>query len=102
MAASHFGQLTGMGNAGRAGYPIRVLPYVLSTHPGEDAWSGPDVDVRAGADLKLRMSTDLWAEVTLLTDFAEVDLDDEIVNLSRFPLFLPEKRPFFLSGLNIF
>ncbi|MEE2789558.1 MAG: DUF5916 domain-containing protein [Myxococcota bacterium] len=102
MAASHFGQLGGLEEAGRDGYPFRILPFVLAKHPGDDAWSGSEVDVRAGSDFKLRMSTDLWAELTVLTDFAEVDLDDEIVNLSRFPLFLPEKRPFFLSGLNIF
>jgi len=38
----------------------------------------------------------------VLTDFAQVDLDDPVVNLDRFPLFLPEKRPFFLSGLEVF
>ncbi|MEM9863739.1 MAG: DUF5916 domain-containing protein, partial [Myxococcota bacterium] len=43
-----------------------------------------------------------WGEVTLLTDFAQVDLDDPAINLNRFPLFFPERRPFFLTGLDVF
>ena len=48
------------------------------------------------------MSKNLWGEFTAFTDFAEVDLDDSLINLTRFPLFLPEKRPFFLSGIDVF
>ena len=50
----------------------------------------------------LRVGTDTWAELTLLTDFSDVDADDAIINLDRFPIFLPERRPFFLSGLDVF
>ena len=50
----------------------------------------------------MRVATDSWLEITTLTDFAQIDLDDPVVNLSRFPLRLAEKRPFFLSGLEIF
>ena len=46
-------------------------------------------------------SPDLWAEITTLTDFAEVDLDDPLINLSRSPLFLTEERPFSCRGQHL-
>ncbi|MBV71301.1 MAG: hypothetical protein CMH52_08120 [Myxococcales bacterium] len=101
-AASEYGDIVGLKNVGIKGEPVRIAPYLLVRAPGQDNWSGPDADIRAGLDAKTRLHNDLWMELTALTDFAEVDLDDPLVNLSRFPLFLPEKRPFFLSGLSIF
>ncbi|MCZ7680668.1 MAG: DUF5916 domain-containing protein [Sandaracinaceae bacterium] len=50
----------------------------------------------------MRLGRDTWLEATLLTDFSQVDLDDALVNLDRFPLFFPERRPFFLNGLDVF
>ncbi|MEE2758333.1 MAG: carbohydrate binding family 9 domain-containing protein [Myxococcota bacterium] len=101
-AASEYGDIVGLKNVGIKGQPVRIAPYLLMRAPGQDNWSGHDGDIRVGLDAKTRLHNDLWMELTALTDFAEVDLDDPLVNLSRFPLFLPEKRPFFLSGLSIF
>ncbi|MCA9546261.1 MAG: hypothetical protein KC613_17775, partial [Myxococcales bacterium] len=94
--------LRGLQDVGVPGRPLTLIPYGLVKHPGDDAWSGDAVDVRLGGDLRVRLGEDTWGELTALTDFAEVDLDDELINLDRFPLFLPEKRPFFLTGLQIF
>lgn len=101
-AASHYGHLLGLDGVGIKGEPIRITPYTLIQYPGEDRLGGDTMDVRMGLDAKMRIQNDLWAELTAFTDFAEVDLDDELVNLTRFPLYLPEKRPFFLAGLGIF
>ncbi len=101
-AATHYGELRGLQDVGVPGRPLTLIPYALVRHPGDDGWSGDTVDLRAGGDLRLRLGEDTWGELTALTDFAEVDLDDELINLDRFPLFLPEKRPFFLTGLQIF
>lgn len=101
-AASHYGQITGLKNVGLTGHPIRFYPFVLLRSPGTGGFVNDDLDLRAGVDVKTRLGAGLWGEATVLTDFAEVDLDDETVNLSRFPLYLPEKRPFFLSGLDVF
>ncbi|MGC6417126.1 MAG: DUF5916 domain-containing protein [Bradymonadia bacterium] len=101
-AASEYGALVGIQDVGLDGHPVRISPYLLTRRPGLDGWSGDAVDIRGGLDIRTRLHQDLWAEITTLTDFAEVDLDDPLINLSRFPLFLTEKRPFFLSGLNIF
>ncbi len=53
-------------------------------------------------DVGQRIGSNLLASVTLNTDFAETDVDTRQANLSRFPLFFPEKRGFFLEGADIF
>ncbi|MGH9426671.1 MAG: DUF5916 domain-containing protein, partial [Terriglobia bacterium] len=50
-------------------------------------------------DVKYRVSSGLTAQMTLNTDFAQTDVDDQRINLDRFSLFFPEKREFFLEGL---
>ena len=92
VSALHYGRLIGFEKVG-GGVPLSIVPYALLQHP---------TSAKAGADFKVRMGEDLWLELTALTDFAQIDLDDPVVNLNRFPLRLPEKRPFFLSGLEIF
>ncbi|MDQ7066429.1 MAG: DUF5916 domain-containing protein [candidate division KSB1 bacterium] len=55
-----------------------------------------------GLDVKYGLSADLIADITINTDFAQVEADQERVNLTRFSLFFPEKRDFFLEGAGIF
>ena len=104
-AALHYGDLVGL--AGLAGgHSLQIIPYLAVTVPDDRATWEPlaaeAVALRAGADLRLRIASDVWSELTVLTDFAQIDLDDQIVNLDRFSLFLPESRPFFLTGLDLF
>jgi hypothetical protein len=56
----------------------------------------------AGADLKLGITSNLTLDLTLNTDFAQAEVDDQQVNLSRFGLFFPEKRQFFLERAGVF
>ena len=56
----------------------------------------------AGLDVKLGITQNLTADFTLNTDFAQVEVDEQQVNLTRFSLFFPEKREFFLEGRGIF
>ena len=56
----------------------------------------------ASLDVRQRLATDLNASVSVNTDFAETEADAEQINLTRFPLFFPEKRTFFLEGSDIF
>src|SRR6185503_11359376 len=56
----------------------------------------------AGFDLKYSVTQNLTADVTYNTDFAQVEADDQQVNLTRFNLFFPEKRDFFLEGQGVF
>ena len=56
----------------------------------------------AGLDVKVGLTQNLTADVTYRTDFAQVEVDEQQINLTRFNLFFPEKREFFLEGRGIF
>jgi hypothetical protein len=77
-----------------------LTPYVLG---GFRKVSSGDLDAEfdAGLDASLDIGV-VRATLTLNTDFAQVDLDDRVVNLDRFSLNLPEKRGFFLTDLDLF
>lgn len=57
---------------------------------------------QGGIDLTQRVGTNLEATLSVNTDFAETEVDARQTNLTRFPLFFPEKRAFFLQGSDIF
>ena len=52
--------------------------------------------------MKYGLTANLTADFTVNTDFAQVEIDEQQVNLTRFSLFFPEKRDFFLEGRGIF
>jgi hypothetical protein len=52
--------------------------------------------------LNYNITPNLKAGITVNTDFAEAEVDDRQVNLTRFPILLPERRDFFLQGANVF
>ena len=57
---------------------------------------------RIGGDAKYGITQNITADLTVNTDFAQVEVDEQQVNLTRFNLFFPEKRDFFLEGLGVF
>ena len=61
-----------------------------------------DPSANAGIDVKYGLTRGLTADVTVNTDFAQVEEDEQQINLTRFSLFFPEKRDFFLEGQGIF
>ncbi|MBA2306309.1 MAG: carbohydrate binding family 9 domain-containing protein [Acidobacteria bacterium] len=104
LQVSQAGQLSGMEQA-RTGLKLRVKPYVLGGFT--DPTPGGSPTYRALRDvgietLKVSLTPGLTAELTVNTDFAQAEVDDAVVNLSRFPLFFPEKREFFLERAGIF
>ena len=83
---------------------LTLLPYV-SGSVVDDRILRPDNARRSGdvgLDLKWGVRADLTLDLTLNTDFAQVEADEQQVNLTRFPLFFPEKRPFFLENAQLF
>jgi len=70
---------------------VRAVPALLNDFAGD-----------VGVDAKYGLTRGLIADVTLNTDFAQVEADDQQVNLTRASLFFPEKREFFLEGQNVF
>jgi hypothetical protein len=84
---------------------IKLIPYVLgSANKDFTRLPGDQLDRRgdAGVDLKWGIRPNLTLDATVNTDFAQVEADDEQVNLTRFDLFFPEKRPFFLENASTF
>ena len=84
---------------------IEVKPYVLSGVTTDNTLLSPvanDANARVGADIKYGLTQNLTADLTINTDFAQVEVDEQQVNLTRFNLFFPEKRDFFLEGLGTF
>ena len=61
-----------------------------------------DTGGRIGGDAKYGITQNITADLTVNTDFAQVEVDEQQVNLTRFNLFFPEKRDFFLEGLGTF
>jgi len=82
---------------------ISLIPYVLAGVT-KDYTTGMPADFRkqAGMDAKITVSSSLNLDVTLHPDFSQVDVDRQVTNLSRFELFFPEKRQFFLENADLF
>ena len=82
---------------------IEFVPYALPTAARDYVTHAEaDVDAKYGGDFKFGLTNDLIADLTYHTDFAQVEADQEVVNLTRFSLFFPEKRQFFTEGAGIF
>jgi hypothetical protein len=80
-----------------------VTPYALT---GVERNFDVDLDARGrsdvGGEIKYGVTQSLTLDLTYNTDFAQVEVDEQRTNLTRFPLFFPEKRPFFLENAGIF
>ena len=83
---------------------LEIKPYAIGGMT-TDVNAPPDQGTRhggLGVDLKYGVTRNLTADFTVNTDFAQVEVDEQQVNLTRFNLFFPEKREFFLEGRGIF
>ena len=102
------GTMTGIGAVNR-GLDLRMTPYMLAGGRQERATgtvAGGGLDGSGfndyGLDVKYGVASGLNLDLTLNTDFAQVEVDEQQVNLTRFPLFFPEKRDFFLENAGMF
>lgn len=84
------------------GYGIDVRPYGILGNSWAKENGGNKYPADVGIDLIYRITPNLASCITLNTDFAETEVDERRINLTRFPLFFPEKRTFFLEGAGIF
>lgn len=104
MAASQFGDLVGVHDVA-ARRAIEYTPYaVLRTNfqPGFTVDPRRRPNFASGADLRVQVGAASYIETSFLTDFAQVEADAVQVARDRFPLFFPERRPFFINGLDVF
>ena len=79
---------------------LQITPYALGSWRRHGDISSNDQEV--GFDIKYSITPSLTLDATYNTDFAQVEVDDVVVNLDRFSIFLPEKRPFFLENAGQF
>lgn len=90
--------------------PIYIAPYVVSGFEQNQVLNGAGTQytredkpkLTAGLDVKYSLNSNLTLDVTANTDFAQVEADDEYVNLTRYLMYLPEKRMFFQERSSIF
>ena len=83
---------------------LKLLPYVISGFSQDFRLDEGRTErkLNGGLDLKYSLTPGLTLDGTLNTDFAQVEVDDVQINLTRFDLFFPEKRPFFLENSGFF
>lgn len=90
--------------------PLYITPYVLGgfgqehvLNENETEWiRETKPELNAGLDIKYAITSNMTLDLTVNTDFAQVEADDQMVNLTRFSLYFPEKRQFFLERASIF
>ncbi len=81
---------------------LQFTPYVLGSAERGGMIDGTETNEEFGFDIKYSITPSLTLDATYNTDFAQVEVDDQQVNLDRFSLFFPEKRPFFLENAGQF
>ena len=97
------GKLIGLQGVASPSY-FDVKPYLiggLARHLSDGDWQRT-TEQDLGLDMKYGVTSNLTLDMTLNTDFAQVEADQEEVNLTRFSLFFPERREFFLEGSGLF
>jgi hypothetical protein len=99
---SEAGSLLGIADV-RMGGNLELMPYFLGGVENDlntDFATERVTDI--GLDAQIALTANLALDLTLNTDFAQVEADQELVNLTRFSLYYPEKREFFLEGAEVF
>ncbi|UCF38717.1 MAG: carbohydrate binding family 9 domain-containing protein [Acidobacteriota bacterium] len=98
-AASQYGKMTGLQGLER-GKDLEIKPYGLAGY--SQTVDDSEYEADAGVDVKWGITPNLTTDLTFNTDFAQIESDELQVNLTRFNLFYPEKRDFFLESANLF
>lgn len=95
------GRLTGLSDLKRAA-GLELRPFVSATYSENHLNGDSDFSFEPGFDVFYKLSDSTTAVLTVNTDFADAEVDDRVVNLTRFPVKFPEKRAFFLQDAGVF
>lgn len=95
------GLLTGLTGMSQ-GLGLEVVPFGILQSSEQRNSNDSETDMDGGLDINYSITPSLKASLTFNTDFAEAEVDQRQVNLTRFPLQFPEQRDFFLEGANIY
>ena len=93
---SQFGELKGL-NLKKSEKKIQIIPHIIGK-----AQEGQKTTAEVGLDARYAFSQAISGNLTINPDFAIIEADQEVINLTRFETFLPEKRNFFLEGSEIY
>ncbi len=85
---------------------IRIQPYILTSYDKYKNFSASvdpeETNLRYGGDIKWAINTNTILDLTFNTDFAQADADRQVNNVTRFSVFFPERRQFFLENASLF
>jgi len=95
------GSLEGLGGL-EQGVGLSAAPYGLARATTDFSADRSSLIGQAGIDVTYNLTPGVATVLTVNPDFAETEVDTRQINLTRFPLFFPEKRPFFLEGSDLF
>ena len=98
---SQYATLKGLRDLPQGRY-LELKPFIIAGAQKLDGDADTDVLDDIGVDFKYAITSNLTADLTWNTDFAQVEADNVQVNLTRFSLFFPEKREFFLERAGLF
>jgi hypothetical protein len=96
LRVSQFGTITGL-EVQKTEKKLQIIPHVIAKLE-----KNKDTEVEAGLDVRYAFSQSVSADLTMNPDFATVEADQEMINLTRFELSLKEKRNFFQEGAEIY
>lgn len=87
---------------GKSHTPFAIIPYVNALADKNFITGQTDQKIKVGGDAKLAIGNSMNLDITINPDFSNVEVDDIFTNLTRFELFLPEKRQFFIDNNDLF
>ena len=87
---------------GKSKTPLAIIPYINAISQKDFETDIGRNNVKVGGDAKVSIGNNLNLDLTLNPDFSQVEVDDQVTNLTRFEVSLPEKRQFFIDNSDLF
>ncbi len=87
---------------GKSKSPIAIIPYINGFSSKDYTNNNSNSNVKVGGDAKIAIGNSMNLDVTINPDFSQVEVDNQITNLTRFEVSLPEKRQFFIDNSDLF
>ena len=87
---------------GRSRTPMAIIPYVNAISQNDNENNEKLNNIKVGGDVKFSIGNSMNLDITINPDFSQVEVDDQVTNLTRFEISLPEKRQFFIDNSDLF
>jgi len=87
---------------GKSKTPLAIIPYINTSTLKDFENDERSSNFKVGGDAKIAIGNSMNLDITLNPDFSQVEVDDQVINLTRFEVSLPEKRQFFIDNSDLF